>query len=136
MTPEQTARLRQDAISAGQAAAAAGAHAAILAVGAAAQNAAKTGGSTTEFKATLGGIVTVGVLAALQVLSVLPGPWMMPALALSAAITVGSYALSRGSVKSAALSAAGAAVAATEIAVAPKTLLVAASEGTRVATTP
>lgn len=121
MTPVQIAA-RASAIAAGQAAASAGAQAAIAAVSTAAQNAAKSGASSSEFKATIGGVVTVGILAALQVLSVLPGPWMLPALALSAAITVGSYAISRGTVKKAALTAAGATVQATSGALAVATL--------------
>jgi hypothetical protein len=99
-------------MAAGEAAAAAGAHASILAVSAAATNAAKPGGSSSEFKATIAGIALTGALAALHVLSVLPGPWMVPALAISAAVAAGSYALSRGNVKAAALQAAGAAAAA------------------------
>lgn len=112
MSPETAANLRRSAIEAGQAAAAAGAHAASLAISSAATNAAKPGGSSSELKATIGAIALTGGLAALHALSVIPGPWMVPALAISAAIAAGSYALSRGNVKAAALQAAGAAAAA------------------------
>jgi hypothetical protein len=112
MSPATAADLRRSAIEAGQAAAAAGAHAASLAISSAATNAAKPGGSSSELKATIGAIALTGGLAALHALSVIPGPWMVPALAISAAIAAGSYALSRGNVKAAALQAAGAAAAA------------------------
>jgi len=112
MSAETGANLRASAIAAGQAAAAAGAHATAVAVSAAATNAAKAGGKSSELKATIGAIALTAGLAALHVLSVIPGPWMVPALALSAAIAAGSYSLSRGNVKAAALAAAGAAAAA------------------------
>lgn len=112
MSAATATNLRASAIAAGQAAAAAGAHASILAVSAAATNAAKPGGSSSELKTTIAGIALTGLLAALHMLSVLPGPWTVPALAVSAAIAAGSYALSRGNVKAAALQAAGAAAAA------------------------
>ncbi len=112
MSPETAADLRRSAIEAGQAAAAAGAHAAALAVSSAATNAAKSGNSSSELKATILAIALSGGLAALHVLSVIPGPWMVPALAISAAVAAGSYSLSRGNVKAAALQAAGAAAAA------------------------
>lgn len=112
MSEATAADLRKSAIAAGQAAAAAGAHAAALAVSSAATNAAKPGASSSELKATIVAIAMTGGLAALHALSVIPGPWMVPALAVSAAIAAGSYALSRGNVKAAALQAAGAAAAA------------------------
>lgn len=112
MSAETAADLRRSAIAAGQAAAAAGAHAAAEAVGAAATNAAKPGSASTELKVSIGAIALTGGLAALHVLSVIPGPWMVPALAISAAIAAGSYSWSRGNVKAAALQAASAAAAA------------------------
>ena len=103
MTPETAADLRKSAAEAAEAAAAAGAHAAAVAVSSAAVNAAKPGGKSSEMKATIAAIgVTAGV-AALHALSVIPGPWMLPAIALSAGIAAGSYAYSRGNVKAAAL---------------------------------
>jgi hypothetical protein len=112
MSPETAANLRASAIQAGQAAAAAGAHASALAVSSAATNAAKPGSKSSELKATIGAIALTAGLATLHVLSVIPGPWMVPALALSAALAAGSYSLARGNVKAAALAAAGAAAAA------------------------
>lgn len=111
MTPATAANLRESAIQAGKAAAAAGAQASILAVSAAATNAAKPGIGSSEMMATIAGIGLTGLLAGLHVLGTIPGPWMVPALALSAAIAAGSYAVSRGKVKAAALLAAGAAAA-------------------------
>lgn len=114
MDDKTAANLRASAIEAGKAAAAAGAHASIQALGAAAVNASKSGGSSSEFKGTILAILLTGGVAALHALSVIPGPWTVPAVALSAAIAAGSYAISRGNVKAAAL--AGAAAAAGAIA--------------------
>jgi hypothetical protein len=77
----------------------------------AATNAAKPGPRTTEWKATIGGIVLAALLTGLQALSVIPGPWMLPAVVLSAGLSVGAYAMSRGTVKGAALAAAATAAA-------------------------
>jgi hypothetical protein len=112
MSAATAANLRASAIEAGEAAAAAGAHASMLAISSAATNAAKPGIGSSEMKATIAGIALTGLLAALHVLGTIPGPWTVPALAVSAAIAAGSYAVSRGNVKAAALAAAGAAAAA------------------------
>jgi fatty acid desaturase len=80
--------------------------AARAALEAAARNAAKTGMQSSEFKITMAGIATAAALAGIDVLAHLPGPWMLPAMALSTAITVCGYALARSRVKSAALQAA------------------------------
>lgn len=74
----------------------------------AAANAAKKGTSTSEFKATLLGIIMTGALAALHQLAVIPSPIAPYAAGVSIAIAAGAYALSRGNVKAAALQAAGA----------------------------
>ena len=88
----------------------------LTAVADAAANAAKAGGSSSEFKATLVGLGITALAAVLHALSVVPGPWMLPAIAGSAALAVGAYAITRGTVKAAALAAAAAAV----VSVAPK----------------
>jgi hypothetical protein len=75
----------------------------------AAANAAKPGGQTSECKVVVGSIILTALVAGLHALSVIPGPWTLPALAASAAISAGAYALSRGRVKDAALAAAAAA---------------------------
>jgi hypothetical protein len=93
--------------------------AALGAVVAAATNAAKPGGQTTEFKAVVGGVALVAVTAALHVASVIPGPWMLPAIAISAAVMTGSYVFSRGNVKAAALTTAAAVLQALAQAPAP-----------------
>jgi hypothetical protein len=80
--------------------------AAVSAISDAATNAAKKGGDTSEIKVTISGLLMTGALGALSALAVLPGPWTIPVLALSAMLPVGAYALSRGKVKSAALQAA------------------------------
>lgn len=73
-------------------------------------NAARPGAKTSEFKIAWGGIVLTGLLAGLHALSVIPGPWTVPALAISAAMSVGGYAFGRARVKVAALQAASAAL--------------------------
>jgi hypothetical protein len=80
----------------------------------AATNAAKKGTSTTEFKATVGAIAVGGIVAGLQVFAAIPGPWMLPAALGLVAISAGTgaYAISRGSVKKAALTGAAAALTA------------------------
>lgn len=88
------------------------ARAGLSAISNAATNAAKGGGSSSELKVTTGGLLLVGGMAVLQALSVVPGPWMLPAIAVSAAISVAAYAVSRGRVKSSALDAAAAVAAA------------------------
>jgi hypothetical protein len=80
------------------------------AVLAAAENAAKAGGSSSEFKATLVGILVTGGLGALEALKHIGGPVSVAAAGVSTAILCGAYALSRGKVKSSALTAAAAAV--------------------------
>jgi hypothetical protein len=82
--------------------------AAAQALGTAAANAAKKGGTSSEFKATLFGILVAGGVAALHALSVIPSPVMPVALALSAGLAAGAYSLSRGQVKKAALDGAAA----------------------------
>lgn len=88
--------------------------AAATAIATAAQNAAKPGRSTTEFKTTVGSIVLAALVGGLHVFSVVPGPWMLPSLLGLVAISAGSaaYTVSRGSVKKAALAGASAAVTA------------------------
>lgn len=78
-------------------------HAVMPAVVAAVANAAKPGVKTSELKVVVGGIVLSGLIAGLQVFSVIPGPWTVPALLISTALTAAGYAISRGNVKSAAL---------------------------------
>lgn len=89
----------------------AAAAAALQALQAAAANAAKPGTQTSEWRALLGGIALTSLLAGLHVLAVVPGPWMLPAVLASAAVSIGAYALSRGAVKAAALKSAAVAVA-------------------------
>jgi hypothetical protein len=109
--PSQMPMPRNPIATAGQAALAASSAAAVSALQAAAVNAAKPGGKTTEWKAVVGGVLLTGLFAGLKVLSVIPGPWTLPALAIGTGLSVGAYALSRGNVKVAALQAAAAAVA-------------------------
>lgn len=78
----------------------------------AAANAAKPGASSSELKVVAGSIVLSALVAGLKAIAVIPGPWTVPAVILSAAVSAGAYALSRGQVKAAALAAAAAAVTA------------------------
>lgn len=103
---------RRAAAAAGSAALAAGVPAAVNALQVAAANASKPGSSSSELKAVVGGVLVTGLMAALHAFSVIPGPWMLPAMALSTGISVAGYALSRGNVKAAALQGAAAAVSA------------------------
>jgi uncharacterized membrane protein len=98
--------LKDAAKTAGQAAAVV----AVDALAVAATNAAKPGGSTTEFKATIGAIAFTALLAGLKVFAVIPGPWTLPAVLSLVAVTAATsaYTLSRGSVKKAALAGAAA----------------------------
>jgi hypothetical protein len=84
------------------------------AVAAAAANAAKPGGQSTEFKATIAAVALTGAVAGLKVFALIPGPWTVPAVLALAGIyaTTAAYSLSRGSVKKAALAGAAAVVAA------------------------
>jgi hypothetical protein len=104
---------------AGQAAAAGAADA----VAAAALNAARPGAQSTEFKATVGTIVLTGVVAGLKAFAVIPGPWTLPVVLALAGISAasGAYAISRGSVKKAALAGAAAVAAAAVRPAAPPT---------------
>jgi len=88
--------------------AAAAGQAALGALVAAAVNAAKPGGHSSELKVTIAGILATAIVAGLHVFAAVPGPWMVPAAIASAGIAVGSYAYaqSRGNVKAAALAAA------------------------------
>ena len=87
-------------------------NAAVDAITAAAENAAKNGMSTSEFKVTVGAVAVTALLAGLHALSVIPGPWMVPAILGSALVSCG-YAISRGTVKSTALKAAATSTAGT-----------------------
>jgi hypothetical protein len=82
--------------------------AAAQALGEAATNASKKGGTSSEFKATIFGILVAGAVAGLHVLAVIPSPVMPIALALTAGLTASAYSLSRGQVKKAALDGAAA----------------------------
>lgn len=110
MTDEITKQTPVTIEAAARAAGAAATATALTAIGDAAANAAKPGGSTTEFKATAGAIVLTALVAGLKVFAILPGPWTLPAAIGLAAVTAAtaSYSLSRGSVKKAALGAAAA----------------------------
>lgn len=101
MTTDEIARATAQA--AGQAAAKAAGRVAVQIVNDAAANASKGGISSSEFKATIFGILVAGGVAALHALSVVPSPVMPFAVALSAGLAAGAYALSRGQVKKAAL---------------------------------
>jgi hypothetical protein len=73
---------------------------------AAAANAAKKGGSTSEFKATIFAIAVSAVVGALDVLSKTPGAWQIPAAVIvGAATAAGVYTAGRSKVKAAALNA-------------------------------
>lgn len=117
MTQQEIDQSRAAGQAAGHAAAAAAASAglvAVRAIGAAAENAAKPGWWSSEFKATVFGILVAGGVAALHALAVIPSPIMPAAIAITAGLTAASYSISRGNVKAAAL--AGAAAAATSLA--------------------
>ena len=118
--PMRDPTYQQAAKAAGQAAASAIASGARDALVNAAANAAKPGSSSSELKVIVGSVLVSGVLAALHALAVVPGPWMLPAVALSSGIAAGGYALSRGNVKAAALQGAAAAVSAAVDAVGKK----------------
>lgn len=89
---------------------AAGLSVAINALQFAATNAAQPGTRSSEWRAVVGGALLTASAAVLHALAVIPGPWMLPAIAVSTGISVGAYAISRGSVKAAALAAAAAVV--------------------------
>jgi flagellar biosynthesis component FlhA len=109
MTETQTINLaRATAQAAGQAAAHALGQSAAVVVTDAAANAGKKGWLTSEFKATVLGILVAGGVAALHALAVIPSPVMPVAVALSAGLAVASYSISRGNVKKAALDGAAA----------------------------
>ncbi len=98
----------QAAGAAGGAAARAAGHAAAVVVTHAAEGAGKEGMSTSEFKGMILAILIAGGVGALQALSVIPSPVMPFAIALSAGIAAGGYAISRGQVKRGALDGAAA----------------------------
>lgn len=78
---------------------------------AAAANASKKGGSTSEFKATMFAIAVSAAMGALDVLSHVPGPWQVTAAVIvGAATAAGIYTAGRSRVKAAALNALPAAV--------------------------
>jgi hypothetical protein len=95
---------------ASRAAATAAVTATVAAIQTAAVNAGKPGSKSSEFKVAIGGILVSALIAGLKVAAVIPGPWTLPAMVLSAGVTAGAYALSRGQVKKAALDAASAVV--------------------------
>ena len=117
LTPTPTTKppsFAEIARAAGEAAAraslAASQAAAAAALSSAMANASKPGGHTSEFKVALGGVVLTGITAALSVgvhaLPFLPlGPFALPAVAAGTGLLAGLYALARGNVKSAALTA-------------------------------
>jgi hypothetical protein len=114
--PTKPQTLAEASRMAGEAAMRAGAHASAAAAASAiitaANNAAKPGGQSSEFKVSVGAIALTGVTAALSVgLHVFPfaavlGPFALPAVALGSGLLAGLYALARGSVKVAAMAAA------------------------------
>lgn len=85
------------------AAAKAAGQAAMNAIASAAINAAQPGQKSSEFKVVVGGVLLSGLVAGLHALSVIPGPWMLPAVLISTTLMGAAYATSRGNVKSAAL---------------------------------
>ncbi|MEO7827193.1 MAG: hypothetical protein ABIR60_08640 [Allosphingosinicella sp.] len=111
MDETTTQNLRKSSADAAAGAAAAGASQirASAAIADAAENAAKPGKATSEHRVWLWSALAGAAVAALQVLSVIPGPWTAPALIISAGLAGGAYSVSRGNVKAAALQAAAAA---------------------------
>ena len=108
MDQREIDQMKAAAMAAGEAGALAAGHAAAGAVTAAAANAGKTGTSTSEFKGMIVGLLVAGGVAALQALAVIPSPVMPFAIALSAGIAAGGYAISRGNVKRGAIDGAAA----------------------------
>lgn len=103
--------------AAGEAAARAGIAASTAAAAAALtgaiQNASKPGFKSSEFKVAAGSILLTGLAAALHSLpyATLFGPWAVPVVGLATGLMAGLYALSRGTVKAAALTAGSTALA-------------------------
>lgn len=96
------------ALNAGTMAAAEAAH---QALSLAAINASKGGWKTSEFWVSIGAIALGTLTVGLKAVAVIPGPWSIPAMIAAAAVASGTYALSRGKVKAAALDAAKGVVA-------------------------
>lgn len=71
---------------------------------AAAANARKSGGTTSEFKATMFAIGVSALMGALEVVSKVPGPWQITAAVIVGAMgAAGIYTAGRSKVKAAAL---------------------------------